>query len=239
MIRNIFNDKRGRVKKLIILLFTTIFIFLILLGIYAAENLTNLDSNSISEFPPHPKEIINNSLIEKLISEAPKEIIEEIPEEIVTNETIIEAVVNETEVIENITGEFNLEENIIINETIVNENNIILVENQTKIFEEETESISSIQTIMSNLDIQLSYPQKITRGEIVEINATLTNFGNTEISNLLISWEIPLGFEIASGEITEILNSLSSKESYTVQINIQTLDSTSLGINEIKLEVNY
>lgn len=250
MIKNIFDDKKGRVKKFIIIFLLIIFIFLIPLGIYASENTTNVDDNSVSEQPP--EEIMDNNLIEEPIIEIPNEIVEEIPEEVVVNETIVEEVIenvteesnlegdnlaNETEIIENATEESNLEENISSNETTSNKTNTSSIENQTNISEEEAGNIPPIQTTTS-LSIQISHPEKITRGEIVNLNATITNRGDKKIDSILLNWIIPTSVNIISGENTKII-SLDAGESYIAYITIETSSSIPLGINEIKLGVNY
>jgi len=250
MIRKIFYDKKGRIRKFIIVFLVTIFIFLIPLGIYASENTTNVDDNSVSEqpleeivdnvvvgAPPIEEENTNEIVIEEIINET-----QTIPEEIVVNETIVEEVVNETGIIENATEEFNTENNISSNETIVNETlankiDIIPIENQTVISKEETENIPPIQTTTS-LSIQISHPEKITRGEIVNINATITNMGNEKINSILLNWIIPTSANIISGENTKII-SLDAGENYIYSITIETSSSTPLGIDEIKLGVNY
>ncbi|MDP2860510.1 MAG: hypothetical protein Q8N98_02240 [bacterium] len=45
------------------------------------------------------------------------------------------------------------------------------------------------------LDIQISYQEKITRGEIMEIKATVTNSGD-KVKNIRSDWSLPKGFDI-------------------------------------------
>jgi len=88
------------------------------------------------------------------------------------------------------------------------------------------------------LDIQFSYPSKITRGEITEIKAIITNTGTLEIKNLVLSWQLPPEFEIISSQ-TENCGNLNSGESCISTINISSTLSTSLGKNQIKITASY
>jgi len=81
---NIFNDKKGRVQKLILIILVTLAIFLIPIGIYASENTTNVDDNSVSEQPL-------DETVDDIV------VVEPIIEEEFFNETIVEEqIVNES-----------------------------------------------------------------------------------------------------------------------------------------------
>lgn len=94
------------------------------------------------------------------------------------------------------------------------------------------------ETETPQLDIQLSYPPKITRGEIAEIKATITNSG-TKAKKVLANWILPQNFEIISGSQTEDCGNLNAQESCISTISIQTSYSTSLGKNQIKIIASY
>ena len=87
------------------------------------------------------------------------------------------------------------------------------------------------------LDLLISYPAKITRGEIMEIKATITNSGN-KVKNVLVDWALPKGFEIVYWN-QKSCESLNTGESCELIIRVQTSLSTSLGEGEIKAIVNY
>lgn len=88
------------------------------------------------------------------------------------------------------------------------------------------------------LDIQIFHPFKITRGEIIEIKATITNSG-AKAKDVLATWELPERFEIISGSQEENCGNLNTGDSCISTIDIQTSYSTSLGENQIKIMVSY
>lgn len=90
---------------------------------------------------------------------------------------------------------------------------------------------------LPELEIQLSYPSKITRGEIIEAKAIISNSGATA-NNVLTTWILPENFKIIS-ESAQNCEALENEESCTSTITIQTSLSTSLGINQIKAMVKY
>ena len=73
MIKNIFNNKKGHVQKLILIILVAFAILLIPIGIYASENTTTVDD--ISEQPLD--ETVDDIVVEEPLIE----------EEIVSNET--------------------------------------------------------------------------------------------------------------------------------------------------------
>jgi len=85
-------------------------------------------------------------------------------------------------------------------------------------------------------NIQMTYPEKITRGEIIEISAEVTNVGSVNVSNVLISWILPEGFEILNDENSK---SIFSGKDYTSKIKVRTSTDSVLGLNQIKLIINY
>lgn len=124
-------------------------------------------------------------------------------------------------------------------ETNQSESNETAEEEQTEnngTIPSETEDIT--ETGIPQIDIQLSYPAKTTRGESVEVKATITNSG-AKTKHLLVKWILPENFEIISGGLIESCGNLDTEESCISTINVKTSVSTSLGKNEIKIEVGY
>ncbi len=114
------------------------------------------------------------------------------------------------------------------------------ISNETKKSEVNT-SITTKEvntTEAPDLDVQLSYPSKITRGESVELKAIIINSG-ARAGNVAAHWILPDTLKIFSGNQTEDCGNLDMKEFCISKIRIQTLSTTSLGKNQIKIVVGY
>ncbi|MGC9309548.1 MAG: hypothetical protein ACP5D2_02515 [Candidatus Nanoarchaeia archaeon] len=124
------------------------------------------------------------------------------------------------------------------NETIENE---IEERNETTQFEQNKTipplTGEVIETELPQIDVQLIYPEKITRGEIIEVKAIVTNTGESQIKNVVINWQLNSEFEIISVE--ENCGNLNFGESCNAEITIKPSPSTSLGKNQIKILVSY
>lgn len=124
------------------------------------------------------------------------------------------------------------------NETIENETE---ERNETTQFEQNKTipplTGEVIETELPQIDVQLIYPEKITRGEIIEVKAIVTNTGESQIKNVVINWQLNSEFEIISVE--ENCGNLNFGESCNAEITIKPSPSTSLGKNQIKILVSY
>ena len=129
--------------------------------------------------------------------------------------------------IENKTSEKILEEIEIANET--GEKNISV-----------SGTGEAIRDIFSNpdLDVQFYYLKKMTRGEVAEIEAIITNNG-IKLKNVAATWILPQNFEIISGNQSENCGNLNKMESCILVIKIKSSLSTSLGKNQIKITASY
>ncbi|MFH1917606.1 MAG: NEW3 domain-containing protein [Nanoarchaeota archaeon] len=92
---------------------------------------------------------------------------------------------------------------------------------------------------LPEIDIQLSYPNKITRGEEIELRAIITNTGNQTKTNILAELQLPPGFEIISGNKITNCGNLDNGETCEFSISVKSSVSTPLGNNEIKIKGNY
>ena len=95
-----------------------------------------------------------------------------------------------------------------------------------------------IEGEIPQLDVQLIYPKKITRGEEIEVKAIITNFGGVA-GDVLITWDLPFGFEIIYGDKITTCGNLDNTETCNFSIYVRSSVSTSSGINEIKIKGNY
>ncbi|MBI5871498.1 hypothetical protein HZB88_00225 [archaeon] len=101
----------------------------------------------------------------------------------------------------------------------------------------ETITVPNISEIILNVSVES--PQKITRGEVISVKARITNTGLAGAKNVLLIWKLPEGFKIVSGSKTQNCGILEPNASCTSVITVQTSLFTELGINEIKVVVNY
>jgi hypothetical protein len=132
----------------------------------------------------------------------------------------------------------------ILNETIqeINEslggNESVIVSNFT-VSEPTNETQETPQKSAVNFEIELNYPQRITRGEIILVKARAVNTGSSTAKNVVLDWKLPDGFSIVSGNEREFCGSLDQNGICDSQISIETDASTVLGLNEIKVVVSY
>jgi hypothetical protein len=89
------------------------------------------------------------------------------------------------------------------------------------------------------LKVETFYPERITRGETVELMAKTVNTGSNDVENVTITWELPERFEVVSSKLVKNCGTLGPNVSCVSSITVQTLLSSKLGINEIKVVVNY
>ncbi len=123
------------------------------------------------------------------------------------------------------------EENKTENESLIDPNfTIPIIPNDTVEIPEKT---------AVNFEIELDYPEKITRGEELTAKATVTNIDSLTARNVVLVWELPNDFEIVSGYEREFCGTLEPNDACEAEISLKTDISTALGLNEIKVVVNY
>jgi len=240
MIKN-FSDNTRKIKVILVILL----ILLIPVGIIAAENITNDNSNSPDS--ENPSIIPTDSEISDIIISENQEttplenisIIPEIIETIETNETL------ETDEIfleENATDEENinnsLSENLTIQENLTENNSPSeILTDSTMTGDLILENPQTETNGSAELKLELIYPDKITRGKNIEIKAIIFNKGNIEAKNIIIEWQLPQEFEIISQSQDSI--NLSPQNSFESVLIIKTSDYSLLGKNQIKISVSY
>ena len=87
-------------------------------------------------------------------------------------------------------------------------------------------------------DIRLDLPSKITRGETFTFTYHVTNIGSLAAKNVVLSFILPNGFEIIPSN-SQSCGNLDSNGVCSSELTIETSKSTELGINDIKVVVNY
>lgn len=111
--------------------------------------------------------------------------------------------------------------------------------NLTDIANETSQESLILNESSENLDIILEYPQKITRGESLTARASVTNSGSSSVKNVVMMWKLTNGFEVVSGNLEERCGDLEVKNTCISEVELKTNLSTTLGINDIKIVVNY
>jgi uncharacterized repeat protein (TIGR01451 family) len=136
---------------------------------------------------------------------------------------------------QNITGSFVSNDNI--TETLAPEN----ITYTTIVETTNTNTIQDTTTLLQNsvLDVNIEHSEKIIRGEIVEIKAVVKNNGPSDVKNVVIVWQLPLGFNIISGEKEKNCGDLEKSSSCLSEISVKVYPDAKLGNNEIKVVVSY
>ena len=133
--------------------------------------------------------------------------------------------------IENTNSIPNRTSSIFVNET-VEESSDETVEFLNKTNETSREALEPI------FDVSLDYSGKITRGETLSFIANVRNAGSLA-KNVFVKWVLPKGFEVISGNSEDLCGDLDNDVSCDSEIGVKADLSTILGLNEIKIVVNY
>ncbi|MCJ7816390.1 MAG: hypothetical protein MUP55_00905 [Candidatus Aenigmarchaeota archaeon] len=162
---------------------------------------------------------------------------------------------NETAILENITETSNQTENLPA-ETIASLDNETILPD-AGIFENETDNITAQEpenwmneTIQEPepplteipepvIEARILSPDKITRGKSFDVSGVVKNSGNGEAKNVRLSWEIPSGFELVSGEIEKECGTLPPDSECTSNLTLSSSLSTETGRSELKVLVKY
>jgi DNA-binding MarR family transcriptional regulator len=124
-----------------------------------------------------------------------------------------------------------------INETL--QDNQSIIETNLTISEPINETQETPQKSAINFEIELNYPQRTTRGEIIPVKASAINTGSSTAKNVVLEWKLPDGFSAVSGNESEFCGDIEQNSECDSQINLKTDVSTVLGLKEIKVVVNY
>jgi hypothetical protein len=156
------------------------------------------------------------------------------------NITILGNNSNETQIpnITNITN-VSIDTNVTSKET-AKENGTVekLNENITQIIDNITSELGNETSSEPSLSVSLFYPAKITRGQSIIIKAELVNTGSLA-KNVVLNWLLPHGFSLDSGKLSEKCGKLDTGDTCYSEIGVVTNLSTGLGLNEIKVVVDY
>jgi len=261
----ILKDKKGKLQKILTVLAISLLVLLILIGINTAENITKDSSEKIpldNQGDSSNSDDTGNLPAQEDVKEPESETDTDEaspPIDLDSSDLNPGSGSESSEKVSDGNGTLNEDElsnddSITLPEknesepipsNVTEENNNTLNEPQEPVQENNDSSSSGSGTISEpakdetpKLEIEFSHPSKITRGEIIEITAVITNSGS-KANNVLTEWIFPEYFEIVSGNEIESCGTLKNKESCSAEITVQTSTSTSLGNNEIKISVSY
>lgn len=150
---------------------------------------------------------------------------------------------------QNSSNETNVLENVTFDETIDNETTSqgFVVNREVSLNISLNDIVESVNIINETscktcqedvnepiFDINIEYPEKMIRQEIINIKADVTT--DSFVKNVYLKWILPDGFEIISGNQIEICGDIGTCYS---EIDVKIDLSANLGSNEIKVVMVY
>ena len=162
---------------------------------------------------------------------------------LIISEIAISAYANESEIFINkssnispITSSFVFNEDFQLNEVIETaiKNASGSVERNDSLVPAPIETPSDMHLEFS---VNMNYPEKITRGEAFTIKTNITNIGSLTAKNILLTLQLPEGFEFVSS--SSDCDQLEPSETCISEIVVNSMISTPLGLSDLKIVVNY
>ena len=231
--------KKKRIRGYHIKLLAVVVLFSFLLSetvIIAYENSTILNATNISEMNTSPMTSTTNiSDLSSLINISSDE-----------NETVnitVEPPSNQTSnltvgIVDNTNTGSNSQNNA-ENSTLgpVENSTDNITSNETSDQNDSIIELPSIETpiIEPKFNVNLVYPQKITRGQEISVQADVTS--DVFAKNVHLKWVLPQGMQIASGNEIHACGDLNPG-SCTSQITVKT-EMSDIGLKSIKVVVSY
>lgn len=127
----------------------------------------------------------------------------------------------------------------ITNETDTTIPNVTMpVENVTEPDANVTENISQEQG-EPEIVVDILSPNRITRGEEVELFGVVDNVGEVGVQDAMIEWLLPGFLVLTRGDIVIICDEIAPKSTCTSAITVIADTDASLGLNEVKVRVSY
>ena len=211
----------GKVSAIMILL-TFILVSMLVLNVALAQNETfeiNITENNASEIITANVSIDNNET--------------HVFENVTINDTDDNKTFSEGPTVENNLLNESVENVTLIQNETSNETSLSNLTNVTN----ETIDIPPIKPVIDpTFNVNLVYPQKITRGELIDVKADLTS--DVFAKSVYLKWILPRGMQIVSGNAIETCGDLDSSTGCASVITIDTTQSA-LGLEEIKVVVTY
>jgi len=130
------------------------------------------------------------------------------------------------------------DEGIFINESLGNQTQKNLA-NETLEEPEPPAEPPAEEFLEPVLEARILSPGKITRGEQFDISGVVSNSGTGEARNVRLTWEIPSGFEVVSGETETLCEVLPPDSECMSSLTLSSFLSTNIGRSEFRILVNY
>jgi len=91
------------------------------------------------------------------------------------------------------------------------------------------------------LEINAIYPEKVTRGESIELEAKVSNVGVGVAKDVSLEWILPDGFTIVEGSLEQDCGDITPADVRTCRSNIRVEVAlvTALGDNSIRVAVSH
>ncbi|MHA1829206.1 MAG: hypothetical protein ACTSX6_11240 [Candidatus Heimdallarchaeaceae archaeon] len=226
-------------------------------GMVPEENITENESAlPLSEFPQYNES--NETLEEEDVTTSELNESLTVPEENVTiNETqenVTTPEMNETQGVELPEGDeteinITIPEKNVTNATLPNENatqpeNESVEEPEEQQSQQPAEVNETIEPEIpivagkTQLDIELVVPQKITRGEVVSLQAVVRNIGDVNANDVIIRWSLPSYF-VSSDDLFKGCGTVTVGSYCEHNIEVVVTQPAKIGLNEIKVFVEY
>ena len=126
------------------------------------------------------------------------------------------------------------------NVTIPEENVTVPEENITIPESNETLPEDNVtQTAEALLELTLSVPDRVTRGEVFNVYATMRNFGNGTARNIVLEWHLPPGFEMVTDGTPAVVGDIPPGEESVYEVSVHSSTSSERGLNEIRVTLTY
>lgn len=152
------------------------------------------------------------------------------------NDTVSSNSVNVLEIIaiDDVVGNGTVSEDLVLGRILQNISLVETIEIATLIDNDETSSETSPEP---EFNVSLG-SGRITRGETVALNAFVLN-SNSLARGVYFDWVLPSEFEIVSGDLRKECGDLDTEDSCYSEIGVMIDPSTEIGLNEVKIVVNY
>lgn len=132
------------------------------------------------------------------------------------------------------------------NETATNDTTTTTTENttippttiETTTLETTTVDTTTILPESYSIDVIVEAPEKITRGQSLNLKSIVTNNLLTD-TPITVTWILPDGFDLVSGSSVYICGIVQPAQSCVADINVSTSLSTDVGLRQIRVVVSY
>ena len=102
----------------------------------------------------------------------------------------------------------------------------------------QTNEQEDLSNLVSELELEIFYPDSFVRGNILKVRATVLNNG-ANVTEAVLNWTFPENFKVVLGDSIKKCGDLNTGEFCESVIDLEVPDFASLGKDEIKVKVIY